>query len=214
MADSSSDPAPKRMRHIDGVVENLLELINQIQNNGMGDKEMVILEDKLTRSRGKYQRTLYQDVLTNINLFVGDFNREKVLLHYASKIGPTLSMEIVKLFIEHGSNINDKDDRGRTILHWVAENKVSGADGEEDVRSKLELIDHLVEKGADVTLIDDDGNDPFKLLLRYGQSEDIIARFMDIICTRSQGMVSMFLSEVLNQRNKAGHTCLYYILNR
>lgn len=37
---------------------------------------------------------------------------------------PTLSMEIVRLFIEHGSNIGDKDDRGRTILHWVTEKKV------------------------------------------------------------------------------------------
>lgn len=88
------------------------------------------------------------------------------------------------MFVELGSNVNDRDDQGRTILNWTIILDVGGIDDDDiitDDASKLELINFLIEKGADVTLTDDDGNDPLKLSLISGQPEFIITRFIDVI---------------------------------
>lgn len=140
------------------------------------------------------------------------------MLFYASNVN-RLSVEVVKKFIDLGSNINDQDDGGRTIIHLVAKKSVvmgedSARPEQEDVVAKLELINYLIEKGADVSLTDENGNDPLKLSLQSDQPEVIITRFIDIIGDCINVDRSKSSSQVLNQRNKLGFTCLYYIIHR
>lgn len=82
------------------------------------------------------------------------------------------------------------------------------------------MIDYLVERGADVTLTDVHGNDPFKLLLLNFQPEVIISRLLDIIGDYDYAMssrnevVPTSPSQVLNKRNNDGFSSLRYIASK
>jgi ankyrin repeat protein len=49
--------------------------------------------------------------------------------------------EIVRMLIEHGFDINKRDDWGRTPLMWAAE------------RAPLETVQFLIDSGADVHIV-------------------------------------------------------------
>lgn len=58
-------------------------------------------------------------------------------------------LEIVKLLVEKGANINIQDEHGRTALHIAS------------VNGRLEMVKLLVEKGADIKVKNNKGETPF-----------------------------------------------------
>jgi ankyrin repeat protein len=73
-------------------------------------------------------------------------------------------LEVVKLLLEKGADIEHKDNDGRTPLCVAAYN------------GHLEVVRLLLEKGADIEHKDNDGRIPFSLA-----SRDIIEDCIDIM---------------------------------
>ena len=72
--------------------------------------------------------------------------------YYQSRIKYSyLFLEILKLLLNNGANINLKDSSGQTALHRVALTPP---------QESLELMKYLIEQGADVNAQDIDGNTP------------------------------------------------------
>jgi len=59
-------------------------------------------------------------------------------------------LEMVKLLIDRGADINFKDKNGKTLLHYT---------------SNVKLCELLIEHGADVNITDNIGRVKFKLQL-------------------------------------------------
>ena len=140
------------------------------------------------------------------------------------------------MFIHHGSNINDQDEEGRTIFNWVIIRDVRTAEDRHYFYTydamKLQLINLLIDNGADVTLVDADGNDALKLALIRGLLDLMINRIIDAIkskdenknpsldsssfCNKDEAPAKSKLSQrtiqVINQKNKAGFTTLHLML--
>jgi len=75
-------------------------------------------------------------------------------LHFAVKEG---EVEIVKLLIDGGANVNAKGERGYTPLHMVV------------YEGKLEIAKFLIEKGADINAKDNYGYTPLKHAIGISQ---------------------------------------------
>ncbi len=71
-------------------------------------------------------------------------------LHYAANT----HADMIQLLIDHGADVNVKDDKGKTPLHCAA------------VGAYLEGMRALLENGADVNAVDDEGNTPLQLARR------------------------------------------------
>ncbi len=71
-------------------------------------------------------------------------------LHYAANS----HADIIQLLVDHGANVNVKDDKGKTPLHCAS------------VTANLENMRALLENGADVNAVDDEGNTPLQLAQR------------------------------------------------
>ncbi|MCL5436451.1 MAG: ankyrin repeat domain-containing protein [Candidatus Dependentiae bacterium] len=56
--------------------------------------------------------------------------------------------DAVKFDIKHGTNINARDDEGRTLLHIAA------------AQERMDIVQWLIERGANPTLTDKNGKDP------------------------------------------------------
>ena len=71
-------------------------------------------------------------------------------LHYAANT----HADMIQLLIEHGADVDVRDDKGKTPLHCAA------------VTANLENMRALLENGADVNAVDDEGNTPLQLAQR------------------------------------------------
>lgn len=71
-------------------------------------------------------------------------------LHYAANS----HADIIQLLVDHGADVDVKDDKGKTPLHCAA------------VRAYLEGMHVLLENGADVNAVDNEGNTPLQLAQR------------------------------------------------
>lgn len=60
-----------------------------------------------------------------------------------------LDFEFFKLIIDNGLDLSSKDNNGMTILHRFAS------------ANNLEKVNYLIEKGADINILDDNGHTPF-----------------------------------------------------
>ena len=89
------------------------------------------------------------------------------------------------MFINLGFNVNDQDEGGRTILNWAITSYVKVINEEGDFimsdAIKLQLINLLIDNGADVSLADADGNDALKLAFIRGLPDFMITRIIDAI---------------------------------
>jgi len=65
------------------------------------------------------------------------------------------SLEIMQLLIDHGADVNVKDQKGKTPLHIVAA-----------VKPSIEKMQLLIDNGADVNAVDQDGKTPLSYVLQ------------------------------------------------
>ena len=65
-------------------------------------------------------------------------------------------VELAKVVIDNGANIDDKDRNGNTALHYCVYYK------------NYELMKYLVDNGANVNIQDNNGNTPLMLALKHG----------------------------------------------
>ncbi|MBR5160643.1 MAG: ankyrin repeat domain-containing protein, partial [Thermoguttaceae bacterium] len=85
------------------------------------------------------------------------------VIHYAAGLG---NLNRVKLLVEKGADVNEKNDYGSTVLHYAA---VSG---------KLKLVQYLVKKGADVNAKDNENMTAFDLAAARNKM-DIVQWFIE-----------------------------------
>ncbi len=86
---------------------------------------------------------------------------ESTLLHVATNYG---RVEVVRMLIDAGTNLNVQDNIGRTPLHWAAKNGI------------VKIARMLIDAGANVNVQDKDGQTPLHWAAMYGRVE--IARML------------------------------------
>ncbi|MCS7109394.1 MAG: ankyrin repeat domain-containing protein [Candidatus Micrarchaeota archaeon] len=74
--------------------------------------------------------------------------------------------EEVKVLLEYGANINERDEKGRTALHHLVISDL-------DQNVKIEAIKRLLRYGADKEIADNDGKTPLALAEEMSDAEVI-----------------------------------------
>jgi ankyrin repeat protein len=93
-------------------------------------------------------------------------NRKKSIKSISKDINCWL--QILKLFVNRGSDINAQDNRGNTLLHWAIpftghDQKIPTLAHHMHTHSNLKLLKTLIELGADINLPDNAGKTPLDL---------------------------------------------------
>jgi ankyrin repeat protein len=106
-------------------------------------------------------------------------------LHTASSYG---NLEVVKLLISHGADINEKNNCGRTPLHSASCN------------GHLEIVKELISCGASIEK-DNYGETPLHRIMRISNRLEIMKKLID-----AGTRVNLFL---VNEKNNRGDTPLH-----
>jgi ankyrin repeat protein len=91
-------------------------------------------------------------------------------LHYALRFN---APDVVALLLKYGAMVNTADPLGRTPLHWLL-GIYSG-----DPSDMLSIAENLLEKGADVNAISNEGLSPLKCALSGEGREEIVALLLE-----------------------------------
>lgn len=81
-----------------------------------------------------------------------------------NKLWTPYFVDLVKLLVNNGANINEKNFGGRTPMHT----SVVISQGE-----TLKISEYLIEKGADINAQDDDGNTPLHVAFSVGNKDAV-----------------------------------------
>lgn len=85
-------------------------------------------------------------------------------LHVACQYGDA---KLVRLLQHHGANVSAVDDDGDTCMHYIVRHKEDSLDTIE------EMISHLISRGLDVNLSNDQGHSPLFLACDLEKSEHV-----------------------------------------
>lgn len=171
----------------------------------------------------------------NINEHSGRFNDDGTALHLVARDG---SVEMVTLLLDYGADVNVREARGATPLHWAVDtggqgwentdNLPLGHVGNQTVRESV--VELLLDRGAQIdTDREQDGETAlrmavtrgnmrmFEMLLRRGAGIETPARLgetalMSAVACERMGMVSALLERgaMIGCRNDYGETALHY----
>ena len=120
-----------------------------------------------------------------------DNNNNNVTDNYSEKLFQAvieLNAERVKLLLREGANINQKNERGNTALHYAAE------------RGKIEVVKLLLDNRADPNPVDTRGNTPLHYAANNGYPETC--------------KLLLENGANVNQANRYGWTPLHYAAER
>ena len=108
--------------------------------------------------------------------FIGDLSEEGAIfykgpdgtaLHYAAMFG---QVEYIKILLENGARINEKNTRGETPLFLAATN------------SNYYLIKGLIDAGADPALTDNEGRSPLQVVGNNDDDQERIFKTKEELC--------------------------------
>ena len=113
------------------------------------------------------------------------------------------SMEMVKLLVEAGADINARGHDGWTALHLAA------------VNSNRELAGYLLAQGADPNVRDDQGNIPLYYVFQGKCNREVALALLDakayvpdestpVLCTRAKACGWHDIAEAIDHRNVTG----------
>ena len=155
------------------LVEKHDGLINAIQINKTGEVPKIIrdvilklhftdINCSLKNPRPLSSEEIHKHskiVKKNLDLFVNAANEEgNTPLFYAIDAN---NIDVVKLLIENGANINQHNNGGHTSLHWAS------------VKGHKRIVKYLVKRGIDINILNDKKNTSVLIASELGH-EDIV----------------------------------------
>jgi hypothetical protein len=125
--------------------------------------------------------------IRNINVNVKDDERGSTPLHHAARNG---HVEIARLLLQNGAEVNAKSNRGRTPLYCAALN------------GHIDILHLLVENGADLEAQDNNGVRALHYAAYYGQLpfiQELISRYhVDINASLNDGRTALRVARTRN----------------
>ncbi|KAI5838055.1 ankyrin repeat-containing domain protein [Morchella snyderi] len=172
----------------------------------------------------------------NINGHSGRFNDDGTALHLVARDG---SFEMVALLLDYGADVNVREARGATPLHWAVDTGGQGTENADELllgygvgsnTVRESVVELLLDRGAQIdTDREQDGDTAlrmaitrgnvrmFEMLLRRGANIEIRARLgetalMSAVACERMDMVSALLERgaMVGCRNDYGETALHY----
>jgi len=145
------------------------------RNQQVYEKYQEILQTILTNTFDSGDLEAFKKIVAygaNPSGFVGDQTKERTYLHYAAYSG---SMSFVRYFCdEHTMTIDMKDNRQNTPLHYAVH------------QDKLDVISFLIEKGANVDEVNDQGKSVCfyikeQMKKNKGKQEEVYKKYQAIL---------------------------------
>jgi len=121
-----------------------------------------------------------------------------ISIHEAALVG---AIEAVKQHLAAGTDVNAKDDYGRTPLHRAAHPnlRIGAFAGKKDVSTQKEIIALLIAEGADVNAKNEDGSTPLYLPAGSGHKEIaelLISKGADVNAKNNWGATPLLLAAI------------------
>jgi ankyrin repeat protein len=86
-------------------------------------------------------------------------------LHYATKGG---SSKVIQVLLDNGADVNRRDNKGSIpIINLLSVRNLD----ESALKNRFKLAETLIKHGADVKLVDQEGNSAYKIALNLGRPE-------------------------------------------
>jgi hypothetical protein len=125
--------------------------------------------------------------IRNINVNVKEDLYGSTPLHYAAANG---YVEITRLLLQNGAEVNAKNNYGHTPLHWAA------------IHGQVDILHLLVENGANLEAQNNYGGRALHYAARYGHLpfiQELISRYyVDINARSNNGETALMLARALN----------------
>jgi len=138
------------------------------------------------------------------------YKNKKTLLHIAADKGDT---EMIKLLIQRGAKVNERDDKGCTSLHYLVQYVPFAAEkGRAVIHSCIEF---LVKFGADVDQKDNEGKTPIFYAIENGPSSyihELIRQRASLTITNNQNQTPIEYAKMLAQKNPKKYSHIVSIL--
>jgi len=108
--------------------------------------------------------------------------------------------ELVELFLEHGIDVNARNNKNDTPVLWAARG------------NHVDAVRLLIRRGADLQLENDKGSTPLYWAVRYGFADLVKVLLLeghaDVGQRRKLGLVTPIVLAAALQRNRDGSECL------
>jgi len=142
----------------------------------------------------------------------GDTPRLDTPLLIATRNG---DRQLVKLLLDRGARLSDRDERGRTALHLAALRRYQNPATRErptdpsglqtadsqilTMESREELIQDLLARGADLSVLDNDGKTAFDVDRK--QNSEVVVQWMQVYSDRVLALEGRFAAHAILRSN-------------